>query len=96
MTSRARRPIEPITRPSAVHDAVETTTQSASAGIDERGGSKSSSAQPTRKPNVETITPLTKFGSVRPMNSAKRLAGVARSGDSVCVQRSPPIVIAIP
>ena len=75
MTSRARRPIEPITSPSAVHDAVETNTQSASAGSDESGGSKSSSAQPTTKPNVETSSPLTKFGSVRPMKSAKRLAG---------------------
>ena len=45
---------------------------------------------------MDTISPLTKFGSVRPMKSAKRLAGVARSGESVCVQRSPPIVIAIP
>ena len=40
--------------------------------------------------------PLAMFGSARPMNSAKRFAGVARSEESVCVQRSPPIVIAMP
>ena len=96
ITSRARSPIEPITIPNAVHDAAETSTQAARPGSEESGGSKSRKAQPTRKPKVETIRPLTKFGSARPMKSANRFAGVASSGDSVCVQRSPPIVNAIP
>ena len=45
---------------------------------------------------MDTITPFARFGSARPRNSASRFAGVTRIDESVCVQRSPPIVIAIP
>jgi hypothetical protein len=42
------------------------------------------------------MNPPTMCGSARPRKSAIRLAGVASNGASVCVQRSPPIVIATP
>ena len=42
------------------------------------------------------MMPFTISGSERPRKSGRRLAGLAISGESVCVQRSPPIVMAIP
>ena len=48
------------------------------------------------RPNADTKTPLTMFGSARPRKSAARFAGVARIEPSVCVQRSPPTVSAMP
>ena len=44
----------------------------------------------------ETMSPLRTFGSARPRKTARRFAGVASSGESVCVWRSPPIVSAMP
>ena len=59
----------------------------------ESGGSKSSSSQPIRKPQAETSSPLAITGSDRPMNIAKRFAGVASRGESVWYWRSFAIVI---
>ena len=95
-TSRSRRPSAPITSPKAVHEAVETRTTSASGAIAEAGGSKLRNSRPTRNPNAETTNPFAISGRARPRKSANRFAGEASSGESVCVQRSPPIVIAIP
>ena len=72
------------------------TTTTASAGICPAGRSKSSSSAPTANANAEVMIPFAISGSARPRKSGSRFAGVARSGDSVCVHRSPPIVIAIP
>jgi hypothetical protein len=79
-----------------VHDVALTATIRASTGMLESGGSKSSSSQPHTKPNADTKMPFAMNGSARPRMSATRFAGVARSAESVCVQRSPPIPIAIP
>ena len=94
--SRPRSPKAPIIVPNAVHENDVTTTISAITGTSLAVNEKSSSSQPTAKPTVETITPFARFGSARPRNSASRFAGVTRIDESVCVQRSPPIVIAIP
>jgi hypothetical protein len=82
-TSRARIPTEPIVSPNAVHDATLATTTNASEGMLERCGWKRSSSRPIRNPQAETIRPLARTGSDRPMNTAKRFAGLARSGDRV-------------
>ena len=42
------------------------------------------------------MKPFTISGSARPRKSAKRFAGLTSTSESVCVQRSPPIVIATP
>ena len=94
--SRPRRPNAPISVPNAVHENERTTTISAITGIGRPRNETSSSSQPTTKPTVETMTPFAMFGSARPRKSASRFAGVTRIDESVCVQRSPPIVIAIP
>ena len=94
--SRPRSPKAPIIVPNAVHENEHTTTISAIIGIEPAANEKSSSSQPTTKPTVETMTPFAMFGSARPRKSASRFAGVTRIDESVCVQRSPPIVIAIP
>ena len=94
--SRPRRPNAPISVPNAVHENDDTTTMSAIAGIEPAGNETPRSSEPTTKPTVETMTPFAMFGRARPRKSASRFAGVTRIDDSVCVQRSPPIVIAIP
>ena len=57
------------------------------------GGWKRSNRRPIRNPHVETTSPLASTGSERPMKTAKRLAGVASSGESVWYWRSLAIVI---
>ena len=69
---------------------------SAITGISAGSSEKSSSSQPTTKPTAETKIPFAMFGSARPRKSANLFAGVTRIEESVCVQRSPPIVIAMP
>ncbi len=95
-TSRARRPIEPISIPSATHEHVVTSTTNASAGTLPSAGRKSRSSQPTPKPNAETNSPLAMNGSARPEKIASRFAGVASSGESVPNWRSFAIPIVIP
>ena len=80
-------------RPNAVAAEAETSTTTASGGSEDTGGSKSRSTQPTQKPHAETRSPFASTGSDRPMNRAKRFAGVARRGASVWYVRSFAIAI---
>jgi hypothetical protein len=79
-----------------VHAKALATTTTASAGIWPAAMSKSSSSQPTTKAKAEVMIPFAINGSERPRKSGSRFAGVASNGESVCVQRSPPSVIAAP
>ena len=82
-TSRARSPTAPIISPNEVQANALTTTMSAIPGICEALSEKSSSSQPTAKPNADTMIPFAMFGSARPRKSAIRFAGVARIDASV-------------
>ena len=69
-TSRARRPIEPSSRPKLVQDETVTTSTSASGGICDQPRWKFRSSRPTPNPNVETNSPLAICGS----ESTRRVA----------------------
>jgi hypothetical protein len=85
-----------MTRPSDVHAKALTRTTTASGGIPLAAISKSRRSQPTLKAKTDVMIPLTRIGKARPRKSGRRFAGEAIREESVAVQRSPPIVIAIP
>ena len=63
------------------------------AGIAATGSRKWSSRTLMQNPNADTKSPLTRTGTDRPPNTARRFAGVASSGESVWYCRSFAIAI---